>query len=162
MILAIKRRYYLYLHHDRLGIYMLLAIADWMFVILLVIIAWVLIASFMVPVMYRRRCRAYEAFRAAVSLIAAHLERDCSLLFVSDHFRDHHWINQLLRDLCYLLHRRNSLYRNSDFVTGLCFTSFVLAFVFAAVCLGYDVWASFIPLEFSPVLLPLPAPPPPA
>ena len=31
-----------------------------------------LIASFMVPVMYRRRCRPYESFRAAVSLIATH------------------------------------------------------------------------------------------
>jgi hypothetical protein len=70
--LAIKGRYYLDLHRDRLGIYVLLAIAGWVFVILLVIIAWALIASFMMPVMYRRRCRAYEAFRAAISLIAAH------------------------------------------------------------------------------------------
>lgn len=72
LAVAIKGRYYLDLHRDRLGIYVLLAIAGWVFVILLVIIAWALIASFMMPVMYRRRCRAYEAFRAAISLIAAH------------------------------------------------------------------------------------------
>lgn len=72
IILAIKGRYHFHLHHDRLDIYALLAIAAWVFVILLVIIVWALIASFMMPVMYRRRCRAYEAFSAALSLIAAH------------------------------------------------------------------------------------------
>jgi hypothetical protein len=72
IILAIRGRYYLYLHHDRLDVYVLLVIAAWVFVILLVIIAWALIATFMLPVMYRRRCRAYEAFRAAASLISAY------------------------------------------------------------------------------------------
>jgi hypothetical protein len=72
IILAIKGRYYLDLHCDRLDVYVLLAIAGWIFVLLLAIIAWALIASFMMPVMYRRRCRAYEAFRAVLSLIAAH------------------------------------------------------------------------------------------
>ncbi|PYK54074.1 MAG: hypothetical protein DME48_09315, partial [Verrucomicrobia bacterium] len=72
IVLAFKGRYFLHLHRDRLDLYVILIIAAWIFVILLVIIAWALIASFMVPVMYRRRCRAYEAFRAALSLIAAH------------------------------------------------------------------------------------------
>ncbi|PYK52629.1 MAG: hypothetical protein DME48_14705, partial [Verrucomicrobia bacterium] len=72
IVLAFKGRYFLYLHRDRLDVYVILIIAAWIFVILLVIIAWALIASFMVPVMYRRRCRAYEAFRAVLSLIAAH------------------------------------------------------------------------------------------
>src|SRR5262249_35160932 len=72
IILAIKADDYLYLHRHRLDAYELLAIAAWVFVILLVIMVLALIAGFMVPVMYRRRCRAYEAFRAVVSLIAAH------------------------------------------------------------------------------------------
>jgi hypothetical protein len=71
IILAFKGDY-LHLHRDRLDIYALLAIAGWAFVVLLMIIAWALVASFMVPVMYRRRCRAYEAFCAVLSLIAAH------------------------------------------------------------------------------------------
>jgi hypothetical protein len=71
IILAIKGHDYLYLHGDRLDVYVILIIAGWIFVILLVLIGWSLIATFMVPVMYRRRCRAYEGFRAAVSLIAA-------------------------------------------------------------------------------------------
>jgi hypothetical protein len=62
IIFAIKGRYYLHLYQDRLDVYVLLAIAAWVFVILLVIMAWVLIASFMVPVMYRRRCRAMKLF----------------------------------------------------------------------------------------------------
>src|SRR5439155_17304383 len=72
IILTIRGRYYLYLHRDRVGVYVILAIAAWVFVMLLVMMVWALIASFMVPVMYRRRCRAYEAFRAATSLIARH------------------------------------------------------------------------------------------
>jgi len=71
IIIGIKDHSY-YLHQDSLNLFVVLAIAAWVFAILVVIIAWALIASFMVPVMYRRRCRAYEAFRAAVSLIATH------------------------------------------------------------------------------------------
>src|SRR5438270_8150670 len=65
-------RFYLSLHRDRLEPYVLLIIALWVFIILLVVFAWALIVNFMVPVMYRRRCRAYQAFRAATSLIARH------------------------------------------------------------------------------------------
>ena len=71
IIIGIKDHSY-YLHQDSLNLFVILAIGAWLFAILIVIIAWALIASFMVPVMYRRRCRAYEAFRAAVSLIATH------------------------------------------------------------------------------------------
>jgi len=71
IIIGIKDHSY-YLHQDSLNLFVILAIGAWVFAILVVIIAWALIASFMVPVMYRRRCRAYEAFRAAVSLIATH------------------------------------------------------------------------------------------
>ena len=71
IIIGIKDHSY-HLHQDSLNLFVILAIGAWLFAILVVIIAWALIASFMGPVMYRRRCRAYEAFRAAVSLIATH------------------------------------------------------------------------------------------
>jgi hypothetical protein len=45
-------------------------IALWVFILVLLILAWLLISHFMVAVMYRRRCRAGEGIRAAVSLIA--------------------------------------------------------------------------------------------
>lgn len=71
IIIGIKDHSF-YLHRDSLDLFVILAIGAWVFAILVVMIAWALIASFMVPVMYRRRCRAYEAFRAAVLLIATH------------------------------------------------------------------------------------------
>ncbi|MFL6543163.1 MAG: hypothetical protein ACJ8I9_08350 [Chthoniobacterales bacterium] len=45
------------------------------FAVLLLIMAfaWALISQFMVPIMYRRRCTASEAFRATTSLITAQL-----------------------------------------------------------------------------------------
>lgn len=38
-------------------------------ILFLVALAWILIAHFMVPVMYRRRCRAIEAFKSVASLL---------------------------------------------------------------------------------------------
>src|SRR5215471_15645473 len=47
--LAIRGRFYLSLHRDRLEPYVLLIIALWVFVILLVVFAWALIVNFMMP-----------------------------------------------------------------------------------------------------------------
>ena len=44
IILAIKGRYYLYLHRDRLDLYVISLIAAWVFVMLLLVFAWALIA----------------------------------------------------------------------------------------------------------------------
>ena len=52
--------------------YFICMIALWAVVLFFFVFAWALISHFMVPVMYRRRCRAGEGFRAAVSLIAAY------------------------------------------------------------------------------------------
>ena len=38
-------------------------------IVFLLALAWIVIAHFMVPVMYRRRCRAFEAFKSVVSLL---------------------------------------------------------------------------------------------
>ena len=51
-------------------VYMICAIIAWAFVLFVLIFAWMLIAHFMTVIMYRRHCRAREAFRAAVSLIS--------------------------------------------------------------------------------------------
>jgi hypothetical protein len=56
-----------FLHlHD---VYLICMIALWVFILVLLILAWSLISHVMVVVMYRRRCGAGEAFRAALSLI---------------------------------------------------------------------------------------------
>jgi len=55
-------------HFD--DIYVICTIVLWAVVLALLILAWTLIAHFMVAIMYRRRCLAGEAFRASISLIA--------------------------------------------------------------------------------------------
>ena len=52
--------------HD---VYLLCTIVLWGVVLVLIILAWTLISHFMVAVMYRRRCRAGEAFRISISLV---------------------------------------------------------------------------------------------
>jgi hypothetical protein len=56
---------FLHLHDS----YLICMIALWVVAILLLAIVWGLITHVMVVIMYRRRCRAVEGFRAAVSLI---------------------------------------------------------------------------------------------
>jgi hypothetical protein len=55
--------------HD---VYLISAIAVWVLVMIFLILAWTLLASFAVPIMYRQRWRASKAFAAATKLIAAH------------------------------------------------------------------------------------------
>jgi hypothetical protein len=51
-------------------VYVLCTIVLWAAFLILLIFTWTLLSHFMVAVMYRRRCRALEAFRAAISLVA--------------------------------------------------------------------------------------------
>jgi hypothetical protein len=160
IILAIKDRYYLYLHRDRLDVYVLLAIAAWVFVILLVIVAWALIASFMMPVMYRRRCRGHEAFRAAVSLIAAHpgeIVLYCLFLIVL----------AIAAGLigCLAICATCCIAALPYIGTVILLPVFILLRSFSLVFLrqfgpDYDVWASFMPPEFLPTLSGAPPTPP--
>jgi len=69
ILLAVNSRYYFFIHRDQLNIYLISAIAAWAFVMILLVLAWSLIANFMVPVMYRRRCRARSAFTIVASLL---------------------------------------------------------------------------------------------
>ena len=159
IILAIKGRYYLNLHRDRLDVYVLLAIAAWVFVIVLVIVAWALIASFMMPVMYRRRCRAYEAFRAVVSLIAAHpgeIVLYCLFLVVL----------AIATGLisCFAICATCCIAALPYVGTVILLPVFILLRSFALVFLrqfgpDYDVWSTSMPPEFLPTLSGAPPPP---
>ena len=68
--------------------YGVLAISGIIFIALvffLLALAWAVISHFMVPVMYRRRCRAREAFKVVASLIATYpgeIVLYCLFLFV--------------------------------------------------------------------------------
>jgi hypothetical protein len=165
IILAIKGRYYLHLHRDGLDVYVILAIAAWVFVILLMIIAWALVASFMVPVMYRRRCRAYEAFCATWALIAAHpgeILLYCLFLIVLAIATGLISCLAICATCCIAaLPYIGTVILLPVFVL---FRSFSLVFLrqFGA---DYDVWVSFVPPEFMPILsgavLPVAAPPNP-
>jgi hypothetical protein len=159
IILAMRGRYYLYLHRDRLDVYVLLVIAGWAFAILLVITAWALIASFMLPVMYRRRCRAYEAFRAAASLIAAHpseIVLYCLFLIVL----------ALATGLisCFAICATCCI-AALPYIGTVILLPIYIVFVSFSLCFvrqfgsDYDVWENFIPPEFSPILLSPPVPP---
>ena len=162
IILAIKGGYYLNLRRDHLDIYALLMIGGWIFVILLVIVAWVLIATFMVPVMYRRRCPAYEAFCAALSLIAAHpgdILLYCLFLIVL----------AIATGLisCLAICATCCIAALPYLGTVILLPVFVLFRSFSLVFLrqfgpGYDVWVGLIPPEFLSVLSGAPPIPPTA
>jgi len=156
IVLAFKGRYFLHLHRDRLDVYVVLIIAAWIFVILLVIIAWALIASFMVPVMYRRRCRVYEAFRAALSLIAAHpggILLYCLFLVVL----------AIATGLisCFAICATCCIAALPYIGTVILLPVFILFRSFSLVFLrqfgpDYDVWVTFMPPEFAPALSGMP------
>ena len=159
---AIRGRFYLSLHRDRLEPYVVLIIALWVFIILLVVFAWALIVNFMVPVMYRRRCGAYEAFRAATSLIARHpgeIVLYCLFLIVL----------ALASAMvgCVVTCATWCIAAIPYVGTVILLPVFVLLRSFSLLFLRqfgpeYDVWASFTPPEYVEILSPHIAPPPPA
>jgi hypothetical protein len=58
-------------NHSHVGLGLTIGFGFWVCLILLLALGWALVSHLMVPVMYRRRCRAGEAFSAVVSLISA-------------------------------------------------------------------------------------------
>jgi hypothetical protein len=52
--------------------YLISVLAAWLLVMIFFVVAWALIASFMVPIMYRQRCRAPKGFMVVTRLIAAY------------------------------------------------------------------------------------------
>jgi hypothetical protein len=59
-------------HHHTANPLAIVIIVVWAGVIFVASIVWALINHLMVPIMYRRRCRAPEAFRAAIGLISTY------------------------------------------------------------------------------------------
>jgi len=161
IILAIKGRYYLYLHRDRLGLYVISLIAAWVFVMLLLVLVWALIANFIKPVMYRRRCRAYEAFRTVTRLIAANpgeILLYCLFLIV---------LALATAIVACLVTCATCCIAAIPYIgTVILLPVFVLLRSFSLLFLRqfgpeYDVWANSVPAEFLPILsLASPAPPP--
>jgi len=160
--LAIRGRFYLSLHRDRLEPYMLLITALWLFIIVLAVFGWALIVNFMVPVMYRRRCRAYEAFRAATSLITRHpgeIVLYCLFLIVL--------VVACVMVGCIVTCATCCIAAIPYVGTVILLPVFVLLRSFSLLFLRqfgpeYDVWAGFTPPEYVSVLSPHIAPPPPA
>jgi hypothetical protein len=161
IILAIKGRYYLYLHRDRLDVYVISLIAAWVFIILLLVLVWALVANFMTPVMYRRGCRAHEAFRAVIALIAAspgEILLYCLFLIVL--------ALATVIVACVVTCATCCIAAIPYVGTVILLPVFVLLRSFSLLFLRqfgpeYDVWAGFMPPEFLPILSPAPPMPPP-
>jgi hypothetical protein len=158
IILAIKGRYYFFIHRDQLNIYVISAIAAWVFIILLLVLVWALIANFMTPVMYRRRCRAYEAFRAVTTLIAANpgeILLYCLFLIV---------LALATAIVACLVTCATCCIAAIPYIgTVILLPVFVLLRSFSLLFLRqfgpeYDVWAGSMPPEFLPILSPAPPP----
>src|SRR4030095_2173021 len=145
--------------HD---VYLISAIAAWILVMVLLVLAWALIASFVVPIMYRQRCRASEALAIVTRLITAHPgEILLYCLF---------WIVLALASAlvgCVAACATCCIVAIPYIGTVILLPVFVLLRTFSLLFLRqfgpeYDVWTTSMPPEFAPVLLSLPAAPPPA
>ena len=126
------------------------------------IVIFVSVATyFMVPVMYRRRCRAVAAFRDVTRLIWHHLGSFFLLcLFGIVLFLAVLMIGAIVTCATCCLAALPYLGTVILLPLFVCLRAFGLLFLrqFGP---DYDVWASFMPPEFLPILSgPLPAPPP--
>ena len=144
------------------SVYLISALAGWILAAILLILVWALVTSFMVPIMYRQRCRATGGFAAAARLIAAH-PGDILLYCLF-------WIVLALGSAmvgciaaCATCCIAVIPYVGTVILLPLIvlLRSFTLLFIrqFGP---DYDVWAGFIPPELLPILPPeTPMPPPP-
>ena len=139
-------------------VYLISTIAAWAFVMILVLVAWSVLANFMIPIMYVRRCRAVEAFSAAAGLISEHPGE--ILLY---------WLFLIVLALasalvaCVVTCVTCCITAIPYVGTVILLPVFVLLRSFALFFIrqfgpDYDVWASFVPPEFLPVLMPPPSP----
>jgi hypothetical protein len=145
--------------HD---VYLISALAAWILVMILFVLAWALITSFMMPIMYRQRCHALPAFAIVTRLIAAHAgEILLYCLF---------WIVLALASAlvgCIATCATCCIVAIPYIGTVILLPVFVLLRTFSLLFLRqfgaeYDVWTTSMPPEFAPVLLSLPSAPPPA
>jgi len=140
-------------------VYLISTIAAWAFVMILLLVAWSVLASFMGPIMYVRRCRAFEAFGAAAGLISEHPGE--VLLY---------WLFLIVLALasamvgCIAACATCCIVAIPYVGTVILLPVFVLLRSFSLLFLrqfgpDYDVWANFMPPEFLPILLSLPSTP---
>lgn len=145
--------------HD---VYLISTIAAWAFVVIILVLAWSLIANFMVPVMYVQRCRACKAFRIVAGLIANHpgeIVLYCLFLIVL----------ALATGIvtCFATCATCCIAAIPYIGTVILLPIFVLLRSFSLLFLrqfgpDYDVWGRFMPPEFLPILSLAPPVPPPA
>lgn len=137
------------------SVYLISGIAGWILVMILFILAWALVTSFMVPIMYRQRCRAAEGFATVTRLIAAHPgEILLYCLF---------WIVLALGSAmvgCIAACATCCIAAIPYVGTVILLPLFVLLRSFSLLFIrqfgpDYDVWASSMPPEFLPILLSL-------
>jgi hypothetical protein len=157
MLPIIRGATFLHIH----DVYLISTIAAWAFVVILLFLAWSLIANFMVPVMYRQRCRALTAFGIVVRLIAAYpgeILLYCFFLIVL----------ALATAIvaCVATCATCCIAAIPYIGTVILLPVFVLLRSFSLLFLrqfgsDYDVWATFMPPEFLPTLSKMPMPPPP-
>ena len=158
MLPIIRGATFLHIH----DVYLISTIVAWAFVVILLVLALSLIANFMVPVMYRQQCRASKAFGIVVRLIAAYPGE--ILLY---------WLFLILLALataivaCVATCATCCIAAIPYIGTVILLPVFVLLRSFSLLFLrqfgpDYDVWASFMPPEFLPILSSeTPMPPPP-
>jgi len=149
-----------FLHiHD---VYLISTIVAWAFVVILLVLALSLIANFMVPVMYRQRCRASKAFGIVVRLIAAYpgeiLLYGLFLIVLA-------LATAIVA--CVAACATCCIAAIPYIGTVILLPVFALLRSFSLLFLrqfgsDYDVWATFMPPEFLPILSSeTPMPPPP-
>jgi hypothetical protein len=162
LLFAVKGRYYFFIHRDQLNICLISAIAAWAFVVLLFVLAWSLVANFMVPVMYVQRCRAAKAFGIVARLIGAQpgeILLYCLFLIVL--------VLATAIVACLVTCATCCIAVIPYIGTVILLPIFVLLRTFSLLFLrqfgpDYDAWAGFVPPEFLPILSPAwPAPPEP-
>jgi MFS family permease len=144
-------------HH----VYVIVAIAALIFLMVFVVLVWTLIASFMLPVMYRQRCRASEAFNIVTRLIAAYpgeIVLYCLFLIV---------LGLATVIVACLATCVTCCIAAIPYIgTVILLPIFILLRSFSLLFIrqfgpNYDVWASFMPPEFSPILVSVPPLQPP-
>jgi hypothetical protein len=139
-----------FLHiHD---VYLISTITAWAFAMILLVVAWSLIANFMVPVMYLQRCRASTAFGIVAKLVAAYpgeILLYCLFLIVVA------LATAIIT--CFATCATCCIAAIPYIGTVILLPIFVLLRSFSLLFLrqfgpDYDVWVTFMPPEFLPIL----------
>ena len=160
ILLVVKGRYYFFIHRDQLNIYLISAIAAWAFLVILLVLVWSLMANFIVPVMYIQRCRASKSFGIVARLVAAQpgeILLYCLFLIV---------LALATTIVACLVTCATCCIAAIPYIgTVILLPVFVLLRSFSLLFLRqfgpeYDVWATFVPPEFWPILSPAPSGPP--